>query len=108
MPTEQEKSLELEQQQKRATRLHRVLNNGYASLLAQQNIQGFQSYSFEEALDDQIEAIEGEGLPLRANLLERVNRIEQELKDVVAQLKSAPAEQFVDPNPDEDVQTEAE
>ncbi len=84
----------------------RALNNAYASLEGQRNVLTFQAFTFEDAVDLQIERIEGEGTRLRPNELERVARIEGELLKAVTALKQVPPEDFLDADPDRDVNTE--
>ncbi len=86
-------------------RQRRALNAGLAALVGSQNRQTFQAFTFEEAMDLQIERIEGEGTPLRPNQLDRVDRIENELTKAVIELKQVPPEKFLEADPDEDVNT---
>jgi limonene-1,2-epoxide hydrolase len=88
-------------------RQRRALNNALGSLLGRQTAQTFLSFGFEDAVDLQIEAIEGASTALRPNQLERVDRVELELTKAVNELKELPPEKFLEPNPDEDVNTEA-
>lgn len=84
----------------------RALNNAYASLLCDQNIQTFAAFTFEDAVDLQIERIEGDTTgQLRPNLIERVNRIEGELLQAVELLKEVAPEQFLEPSENTDVNT---
>jgi hypothetical protein len=83
----------------------RALNNAYAVLEGQRTVMTFQAFTFEDAVDLQIERIEGKGSRLRPNELERVDRIEQELLKAVAALKEVPTEEFLDADPDRDVNT---
>lgn len=82
-----------------------AFNNAYSALLAQQNVQSFQAFTFEDALDNQIEEIEGAGTELRPNQLDRVTRIFQEVTAAAALIQSLPDEAFQDPNAEEDVNT---
>lgn len=99
-------------EEQRISQLHlsqrRAINNAYGSLLADQNTQTFVTFTFEDAVDLQIERIEGdtEG-QLRPNLLQRVDRIEGTLLQAVEQIKKIPPEQFLEPN-EQDVNTAAE
>ena len=100
-------------EEQRIQQLHlsqrRALNNAYASLLGDQNTQTFLAFTFEDAVDLQIERIEGdtEG-QLRPNLLERVNRIEGQLVSAVELLKTLPVEEFLEPDETLDVNTAEE
>jgi len=84
----------------------RAINNAYAALEGQKNINSFSAFTFEDAMDLQIERIEGTGSKLRPNELERVDNIEQEMIKAVAELKDVPPEQFLKPDEDRDVNTE--
>lgn len=96
-------------EEKRVQDLHvkqrRAINNAYAAILAQQNIQTFMAFTLEEALDAQIERIEGEGSALRPNQLDRVDRIENEVIKAVEELKKVPPDQFLDKDEERDVNT---
>ena len=97
-------------EEQRLTQFHirqrRALNDALASMLGTQANKTFQAFTFEEAVDLQIEAIEGTGTALRPNRLERVDKIEQEMLKAVTELKDVPPEQFLEPDPTEDVNTE--
>jgi hypothetical protein len=79
-----------------------VLSDAYSALAGQQSVVTFQAFTFEEALDATIERIEGKN-GLRPNLLARVDAVEQNLVNIVEQLKKQPPEAFQDPDPEEDV-----
>lgn len=83
----------------------RAINNAYAALEGQKNVNSFAAFTFEDAMDLQIERIEGKGSKLRPNELERVDSIEQEMIKAVAELKDVPPEQFLQPDEDRDVNT---
>ncbi len=96
---------EEEQLQQYHMRQRQALNNAYAALEGQKTSQSFAAFTFEEAVDQQIELIEGSGTQLRPNELERVEKLKTELVSAVAQLKEVPPEQFLEPDADEDVNT---
>lgn len=84
------------------------IQNGYAALLGEQTSQTFSAYTFEEALDQQIEAISGKGTDAHPNQLDRVARIKSQLIGSVDQvLKLDPSnfnkvtDQTVNTPPDE-------
>ena len=83
----------------------RAINNAYAALEGQKSASSFSAFTLEEAVDLQIERIEGTGTRLRPNELERVDKIEQEMLKAVEQLKEVPPEQFLKADPDKDVNT---
>lgn len=91
--------------QARNTRLREALGDAYAALQAEKTIQSFSAFTFEEALDAQIERIEGAGTQLRPNELDRVDRILSQVTQAVDQIKSLPPESFAKAKPDEDVNT---
>jgi hypothetical protein len=82
-----------------------ALNDAYAALLGQQTTQSFVAFTFEEAMDAQIEAIEGKATTRRPNELGRVDAIEQRAIAAVATLKTIPPEKFVQPDATRDVNT---
>jgi hypothetical protein len=97
-------------QEKKGEKTHEkertALNNGYAAIVGQQAIQTFTAFTFEEAMEAQLERIEGGGTDLRPNLLDRVDRIENELKDAVAKVIQIPPEQFLEKDEERDVNTD--
>lgn len=105
MASEQDKGVD-DQGQNRNLTQRSALNDAYAALLGQQNIQTWSAFTFEEAIDAQIEAIEGASTNKRPNQTDRVNRIENDLLAAISQLKETPPEQFLEPDADKDVNTE--
>jgi hypothetical protein len=85
--------------------LRRVINDAYAFVLGRQATQTFGALTYEELADQQIERIEGTGTVLRPNELARVDRVEQDLKNLINQIRDIPPERFVLSNPDRDVNT---
>ena len=89
----------LTQKEKSATQKNwenqrRALNDAYASILAERAVQSFANYTFEDALDDQIERIEGADTKLKPNLLNRVTRVYEEVKKTADELRGLPASAF--------------
>lgn len=82
-----------------------ALNNAYSTIAGQQSVQSFTAFTFEEAVDAQLELIEGKGTDIRPNLLDRVDRVEEEVKAAVAKIKDIPPEQFLDADEQRDVNT---
>lgn len=76
----------------------RAINNAYASLQGQKTAETFAAFTFEEAVDAQIERIEGKDTQNHPNLLNRLERIRGELSQAVAELKDVPPETFLDMN----------
>ena len=89
----------------RTQRQREALNNAYAFVLSDQATQAFLNFGFEEALDLQIEQIEGVGTDVRPNQLSRVDRIEQQVTTAVEQLKSVSDETFQQASEFEDANT---
>ena len=104
MPSEKEKNEE-QTSQERQLRQRKALNDAFAALIGQQNTQTFQAFTIEDALDEQIEQIEGAGTRIRPNQLARVDRVESGVLEAVEQLKAIPDEAFKKVNEDEDVNT---
>lgn len=92
--------------QARNTRLREALSNAYTALQAEKSVQSFGAFTFEEALDNQIERIEGKGTQLRPNELDRVSRILSQVRDAVVQVKALPPEAFAEPKEGEDVNSD--
>lgn len=84
----------------------RALNNAYALVTAQQNIQTFHRFTFEEAMDKQIKQIEGDSTKLRETELARVDRIESQVQQAVEEIKQIDPERFLHQDPLRDVNTE--
>jgi len=83
----------------------RAINDAYAMLLAQDAVQSFSSYTFEEALQDQLDKIENDDRQERPSELKRVERIEQSLVTAAKEIKKIPPDQFQLPNRKRDVNT---
>ena len=97
-----------ESEQDLGLRLRRQLSNAYSALLGDQTIASFTAFTFEEAMDREIEHIEGEGTQIRPNALDRVTKIETELLKAVDELKALPPEAFIEKDEEDDVNTEKE
>jgi hypothetical protein len=104
MPSEQDKGVN-DAGQTRNDRSRESLSDAYGALVGQQNVQTWSAFTFEEAVDAQIETIEGPSTDKRPNLLQRVDKIEQDALSAIAALRETPPEQFLEPNPDQDVNT---
>lgn len=76
-------------------KMRRALDDSYAALEGQKNIQSFLAFSFEEALDNQIERISGADTRLRPNEITRVDRIKSNLTEAIASIKQIPPEAFL-------------
>jgi len=83
----------------------RAVNNAYAALLADANIETFQAFTFEEAVDAQIERITEDVSDIRPSLKTRVDRIRNEIVKAAEELKKIPPDQFLDKDEERDVNT---
>jgi hypothetical protein len=92
-------------QQDEALKLRRQFSNAYAAIMGTQTSKEFSAFTFEEALQQQLDRIQGESTKLRPNELERVDKIESELLSAVEQTKALPPESFREPE-DDDVNKE--
>ena len=81
------------------------LNNAYAAVEGQKAVQSFSAFTFEDALDQQIERISGASTASRPNELDRVTRVESDVTAAVAQVKALPPNAFVEPDNERDVNT---
>jgi len=104
MPTQDEQNVQEEVQQRNLSN-REALGNAYAAIKAQENITTFAAFTLEDAIDLQIERIEGEGTPLRPNQLKRVERIKNNVVKAVAELKEMPPEMFEEIDEGEQVNT---
>lgn len=75
--------------------MRRALDDAYGALEGQKATQAFLSFSFEEAMDNQIDRISGTSTRLRPNELDRVARIKSQLVEAVAAIKQVPPEAFM-------------
>jgi hypothetical protein len=91
--------------QAREIRLRRAVGDAYAQLVGGQNVQSFMSFTFEDALDLQIEQIEGQGTDIRPNLLGRLELVEQQVVKAVEEIKALPANAFKRSDPNTNVNT---
>lgn len=107
MATEEEKGRD-QQVQAQNLKEREALGRAYGALVGQQNLQAWSAFTFEDAVDNQIEEIEGKSTQKRPNQLDRVDRIEQDALSSIARLKDVPPEKFIEPDPDTDVNTPEE
>lgn len=96
---------QLEEQQTRNLKLREAINNATAALQGDQATKSFSAFTFEEALNNQIERIEGAGTQLRPNLLARVDRVENNTLQAIEQLKALKPELFRESDSSNDVNT---
>jgi hypothetical protein len=94
-------------QQNQNLDLRESLDNAYAYIEGQKNIQTFSALTFEECMDEQINDLIGPDTPSRPNTYNRITKIGAAVMAAVAQIKAAPANAFVDSDPSTDVNTQA-
>lgn len=86
--------------------MREALNKGYAVLEAEKYTNTAAAFTFEEAVDQQIQRLEESGSRIRPTPLERVEKIEQELKQAVESITAIPPEEFIKTIRGRDVNTE--
>jgi hypothetical protein len=89
-------------------RQRRAINDAYAALQGHHTASTFAAFTFEEAIDQHIESVEGEATEAHPNKLTQVARIRGELLQAVEQLKEVPPEAFTDANLAQATNTPAE
>lgn len=85
--------------------LRRVINQSLGAVLGRQSTESIFALTYEELVDAQIERIEGKGTDVRPNELERVNKVESDLLNVVEKIRSMPPESFLMSDSTRDVNT---
>jgi hypothetical protein len=88
--------------------LRRSVANAYAFVKGRESVQSFSSFTFEDALDAQIERIEGKDSDLRPNELHRVEKIKNDIVSAAQKIKSLPSQFFNKADPSTDVNTPPE
>ncbi len=88
--------------------IRRAINNAYSFVKGREAVQSFSAFTFEDALDQQIERIEGTAPALRPNDLHKLDKIENDITQALSKMKQLPPEEFIDPDPDNDVNTPVE
>jgi len=101
-----DQKLQEQKQQKDNIKLRSSLNNAYAILEGTKYTTTVSSFSFEEAVEQQIARILDAGTRIRPSELERVDKIEKELLEAVTQIKQIPPENFMERVSGRDVNTE--
>jgi len=88
--------------------LRRAVASAYAFVKGNESVQSFSSFTFEDAMDAQIERIEGKDTQARPNALHRIDKIENDLVDAANKIKSLPPELFNDQDASTNVNTPPE
>ena len=90
---------------KRSIRQREGLQNAYAVLIGEQNVQSFTAFTLEEAMDALIEDIEGADTEIHPNALKRVDRIRDNVIKAVEEIRNVDPSLFVLKNEEKDVNT---
>lgn len=73
----------------------RIINQSLGAVLGRQTTESFYALTYEELCEAQIKRISDKGTDVRPSELERVDRVESELLNVVEQLRKLPPENFL-------------
>lgn len=92
-------------QQDQNLQLRTALDDAYAYIEGQKSVQTWSAYTFEEALQDQINDLVGPDTPNRPNLYNRITKIGTAVQQAVTQIMSMPDSSFTDSDPSTDVNT---
>jgi len=85
--------------------LRLVINQSLGAVQGRQVAEAFAAITYEELADQQIERITGVGTTTRPNELERINKIESDMLNAVAQIRNIPPEKFLMSDSSRDVNT---
>jgi hypothetical protein len=105
MATPDDKKAQTKKEQDLAQEYRRVVSSAYGFVRGRETTQTFKAYTFEDALNDQIEAIEGKPANGRPNQIDRVNKVENDLVNAISKIKALPPEAFDDHDEEQDVNT---
>jgi hypothetical protein len=83
--------------------LRTALSDAYAAVEGQKTTQSFAAFTFEDALQQQIDRITKPTSALRPCPLDRIQKVLKGVQDSVAQLKALPDSAFAAADPDRDV-----
>ena len=103
---DQEKARQEKEQQDKNLKMREALNNGYAALEGEKYTSSVLAFTFEEAVSQQIDRLEGAGSVIRPSAAERVDTVEAELLAAVEQIKQIPPEAFLIRNKARDVNSD--
>lgn len=76
--------------------VRRTLQTSYAHIRSMEALVSFETLTFEEAADQEIERLSGSPASGRLSLKDRITRDAQQLRTIVEQLKKLPDEAFAD------------
>jgi len=86
-----------ETQKKLNLAMREIINNAYSFVRSREYTKQLANVSYEQLLDEAIEAIEGTPgkVPLRPKALERVKKIKEEITKAVDTVKARPPNEWV-------------
>jgi hypothetical protein len=87
--------------------LREALNDAYAFIEGQKSVQSFAAFTFEEAIQQQNDALTGPDTQNRPNAYNRITKLSMAVQQAVMQIKNMPPEAFVDSDPTTDVNSPA-
>lgn len=96
-----------DQKQAQNLELRKALNDAYASIEGQKIAQAFTAFTYEDALDLQINRLVGPDTATRPNEVNKVARTLANVTVAIAQIKSQPPDAFIVHNPETDANTPA-
>jgi len=99
------KDTEEQQREELTNELRTNVAKAVAFVKGQETVESFAAFTFEEALDRQIERIEGGGSETRPNKLDRIRKIRDNMVSITEQLKSTEDRFFRPHDADTDVNT---
>lgn len=92
-------------QQQQNQELRTALNDAYAAVQGAAGVQTFAAYTFENALQDQINLITLPGTDSRPNEIDGIQTILSNLLQAVTKIKAMPPSAFAEPSETSDVNT---
>jgi hypothetical protein len=85
--------------------LRTIVARAYGFVAGQQTVQTFAAITFEELAAQQIDRLSGKGSSGRANAIQRIQRVAQDLQSVADQIKQTDPSAFLVPDANKDVNT---
>jgi hypothetical protein len=82
-----------------------IVARAYGFVAGQQTNQTFEAITFEELAAQQIDRLSGKGSAGRANAIQRIQRVAQDLQSTAAQIKQTDPSAFLVPDANKDVNT---
>lgn len=83
-----------DQKQELSDQLRESVAAAYAFVRGQETTESFSSITFEEVLDRQISSLEGSGSDIRPSVLERIQKVKEDILAAVENIKAQPDDFF--------------